>query len=109
MPKIIQKFCYIDIEGGTYILHTDQPFLIGRVWMYKSIQALAEQIEKLAPLSYVQMETHSIAITLWAVLGDRLIVHSGTKEELKLIMNKMMEFFKESRFDKAKYYDKFRV
>ncbi len=110
MPKIIEKYCYIDIPGASYILHTREPFLIGRVWMYKSLQELAEQIEKLNPATYVQMETHSIAITLWAVLGDRFIAHAGSKEEIKMLMSGMLDFFIESRkVQKSKFYDKFRI
>lgn len=110
MPKIIEKYCFIEIPGATYILHTQEPFLIGRVWLYKSLPALTEQIEKLSAMAYVQMETHCIAITLWAVLGDRFVAHAGTKEEIKILMQGMMDFFLESRnVYKSKFYDKFRI
>ena len=109
MPKIIEKYCFIQIPGGEYILHTKEPFLIGRVWLYKSLQALTEQIEKLKPLSFVQMENYSIAITLWAVLGDRVIIHSGSKEEIKKLMAEMLEFYKEDRkIYSTPYYLKFK-
>ena len=107
--KIIPQYTYIEIPGGNYIIHTRPPFLIGRIWMYKSLPELNEQIEKITPLSYVQMETHAIAISLWTVLNDRLIVHSETKEELKKVMEGMIDFFKETRFDGAKFYDKFKI
>jgi len=110
MPKIVEKFVYIELPGAVYILHTREPFVIGRVWLYKSLPALQEQLEKLQPLSYAQMELYAIAITMRAVLGDRMIAHAGTKEELQRIMNGMLDFYKETRLEKSiRWHEKFKI
>lgn len=111
MPKIEQEFCYIKLTGATYILHTRKPFLVGRVWQYSTLPALNELLETINPLAYAQMQTHCIAITLWAVLDDRLMVHSGTKTELQQVINKMLEWYEKDAVEKSKsYFDKkFRI
>ena len=109
MPKIIEKYCFIQLPGDEYILHTQPPFLIGRVWLYKSLPKLTAQIEKLKPLAVVQLDNYCIAITLWAVLGDRLIIHADSKEEIKILMNGMLDFYKEERkVLTAPYFEKFK-
>ena len=108
MPKIIDKYCFLQIAGGEYILHTRQPFIIGRVWLYKDIQGLTAQMEKLNPLSVVKMTNYAIAVTLWAVLGDRLIIHNSSDEEIKSIMQGILNFYIETKItpdpDKYKRY-----
>ena len=108
MPKIIEKYCFLQITGGEYILHTKQPFIIGRVWLYKDIQGLTAQMEKLNPLSVVKMTNYAIATTLWAVLGDRLIIHNSSDVEIKSIMQGILNFYIETKItpdpDKYKRY-----
>ena len=105
MPKIIEKYCFIQITGGEYILHTQQPFLIGRVWLYKDIQELTVQLEKLNSLAVVKMPDYAIAVTLWAVLGDRLTIHSNSDGVINGIMQGMLNFYIETKIipDPAKY------
>jgi hypothetical protein len=108
--KLIPKYTYIEIPNAVFILHTLPPLIIGRVWMYKSMQELAQQMEKVNPAAVVYLDEHSICITWWHVLGDRFIVHSNTTEEVKKVMEGMKDFFVESRVKKSpKYYSKFSI
>lgn len=118
MAKQIPEYCYLKLEGGTFILHTRPPFYIGRVWMDRSLPWLNEQIEKLKPLAYAQHSTHVIAVTLWACLGDkvgnqltdRLILTHGTKPKSEIVVKEMLDFFEETKMKASpKFYDKFRI
>ena len=97
MPKILEKYCYIDVKGEQYILHTQQPFLIGRMWLYKDIDDLTRQIEKLNPLAHEKLNNYAIAVTLWTVLGGRLIVHGESERQAKNLMQGMLNFFQETK------------
>ena len=104
MPKI-DRYCFLQITGGEYIVHTQQPFIIGRIWLYKDIQGLTAQLEKLNPLAVVKMTNYAIAATLWAVLGDRLIIHNNSDDEIKKVMQGILNFYVESKItpDPQKY------
>ena len=108
MPRIEQQYAYIELPNAVFILHTREPLIIGRVWLYKNMQELTMQMEKVKALGVIYFDTHSIAISVWTVLGDRLVFHDATTDEIKATLSGMKEFFIETRVKKSpKYYDKF--
>jgi len=103
--KLIPDYCYIEIPGAVYIVHTKEPLFIGRVWMYKDAQELKDQLSKLDPYYYVVLPGYNIMITTWTYLG-RLAESENTKS----VMDGMLDFFVESRVNKhQKFYEKFRA
>lgn len=107
--KPIPEFCFIDIPGAIYIVRTKEPLIIGRAWLYKDDPDLRQKLAELKPLAVAEMETHSIALTLWDVLGGRLNIHAESMRELDGIMEKMLKFYVEERkVMTSKFYDKFK-
>ena len=107
MP-LIEKYAYLLIPNGTYILHTQAPFVVGRVWMFKDIQLLNQFLEKINPMEVVKIHGYNIAISTWAFLDNKVIYHSSFNEELKKTMAGMVEFFTETKIKASPlYYNKY--
>jgi hypothetical protein len=107
MPQL-EKYAFLLIPNGTYILHTQAPLVVGRVWMYKDIQQLNEFLDKINPMEIVKIHGYNIAITTWAFLDNKLVYHSNFDEELKKAMHGMADFFVESKIKASPiYYNKF--
>mgnify|MGYP000900731560 CR=1 FL=1 len=105
--RTIPKYCFIEIPGAVYIIHTEHPYIIGRVWMYKDWKELYDQLEKLNPLAKAKMDTHNIAVTVWTILKG-MPMQRDIKKEAQEIVDAMLEFFVQSRVTKSpKFYNKF--
>jgi len=108
MPKV-EKFVFVNIEDGTYILHTVFPLWICRVWMYKDTQLLNQQMEKIKPLAEERVPGYNIAVTTWYPLDNKVIFHGNINEELKAMMESMAKFFVETKMKKnIQAYDRFK-
>lgn len=109
MNKELPKYCPIELPGGAYILHTQAPFYVGRVWKYKGYGDLQAQVHKLNPLSVCYMDGYCIAITIWTILGGKVNMMPDTKTKADLITRGMADYYKETVIDKnPKFYAKFR-
>jgi hypothetical protein len=107
MSKVLPKYCYIELPGATYILHMEEPFLIGRVWMYKDIFPLTDQMAKINPVAVAYMANYNIAISLWQVLGGRINIHTNSKEEIAEVLKGMVDFYYEGKVKGKVWFDKF--
>ena len=108
MPKPLPKYTEIKLAGGSYILYTEPPFYIGRVWMYTNIHDLQSQVQKLNPLSFYYIPDYAIAVTIWTALGQ-ITPRPGIKEQADIITYQMGEFFEQTRIAKnPRFYNKFR-
>lgn len=106
--KPLDKYVFLQIPNGTYILHTQAPLVVGRVWMYKDIQLLNQFLEKINPMEVIKIHGYNIAITTWAFLDNKLVYHSNFNEELKKAMQGMADFFAESKMKpNLKYYSRY--
>lgn len=109
MNKEIPKYCFIEMPGAVYILHTQAPYYIGRVWKYTSRLDLNNQIKKVNPLAYAFIDNFCIAITLWTVLGGRVSITEQTTVQANQIMRGMADWFYENTVSKQlKHFNKFR-
>lgn len=106
--KPLDKYVFLQIPNGTYILHTQAPLVVGRVWMYKDMQQLTEFLSKIMPLQTARVRSYNIAITTWAFLDNKLVYHSNFDEELTAAMKGMVDFFVEAKMKpNLKYYSRY--
>lgn len=94
--KKLDKYVFLNIPNGTYLLHTQQPFVVGRVWFYRDIQGLNQQLEKLKPMESIKIHGYNIAVTVWTFLDNKLIYHSNYLEELQQALKGMAAFYEET-------------
>lgn len=109
MTKELPKFVMIDIPGAPYILHTQAPYYIGRVWKYKSRMDLQDQVKKINPLAYAYIDDHIMAVTIWTILGGRITFSPEAVVLAEKLVRDMAEWYKINTVDKnPKFYNKFR-
>lgn len=109
MTKELPKYTLIEIPGGVYILHTQAPYYIGRVWKYKSHVDLNAQIKKLNPLAYCFIDDHCMAVTIWTILGGRIILSPEAGILAERITREMADWYKVNTVDKnPRFYNKFK-
>lgn len=105
MQKVIPPYCYIELPGATYILNTQPPFLVGRVWMFKTQGEIENLLRYGQPTA--KIENYSICITKWHEF--RLDKKEPPDIIIKETLEGMLTFFKETRFNKsAKFYERFK-
>jgi hypothetical protein len=109
MPKRLDKFILSKIKGDWYVIHTIEPFIVCRVWFFTNIEKLKKCIFVLNPMAHSESGQYNICLTMWAVLGDRIILHDYSFIEINSLVSQMLVYFTDEVIKKNNIkYEKFK-
>ena len=103
---MLPNFVTIEIPGGNFLLATNKPFIIGKIWLFRSEEEKKEKLSKIERM-YVLLETHNIAISYYTSLIE--IAWIIEFELYYKVLNDMLQHFAETKMLKSPvFYDKFK-